>query len=202
MVGVAATVLYEDQLGPNRAFGLHTLVEACVFDIVNGQRYQLTNCLEARPMKGDGNLLKSARNDVEKIAADGRRVFAVFDNDKIRIRLGLSKAASDMEVETAIRQGARCDASLLAVILLKENTESVLAAARDCHGALDQELLHDAIDQKDLNARDIVLKRVAASATSKQIRDCVLSRVPSVGVLVSQLVGICRSSLFAMRTLS
>ncbi len=45
-----------------------------------------------------------------------------------------------------------------------------------------------AVDRKNLNARDIVLRR-AASPPERALRDGVLERVPSLAYLVQKLVG-------------
>ena len=79
MTGVAITILYEDQRGQRQGFGLHALVKACVFDIVDGDRHRFEEALkDARPMKGAGNLIRACREEIDLIAADGRSVIAMF----------------------------------------------------------------------------------------------------------------------------
>jgi hypothetical protein len=80
------TVLYEDKRGVSQGFGLHTLVKACVFDAINGDRVWIERdaLKDCRPYNGDGNLLRGCREDADLIAADGRTIVAVFDDDGVR----------------------------------------------------------------------------------------------------------------------
>lgn len=185
MKAFSATLLYEDQLGPTRRYGLHLFVMACVFDIVNGLRHRVEKCVESRPLKGNGNLLRSTRQDVGKIAADGRKVLSVFDNDRVRALLKLPADASDQVVELQIRSGYTGGEGSLDIFLLKENTESVLKAAATCT-EIDHELLASAVEHKNLLARDILFKRLATE-THREARDCVLLSVPSIAALVTAL---------------
>lgn len=54
------TVLCEDQRGPQKQFGLQQLVNACVYDAVNGERHHVERALaDWRPMKSDTKLLRT-----------------------------------------------------------------------------------------------------------------------------------------------
>jgi hypothetical protein len=104
----ALTILYEDQRGPRNGFGLHALVRACVFDAINGDRHRVEERIsDYRPLKGVQNVLRACREDIDLIAADGRSVVAVFDNDEIRHQLKLPRTATDEHVEREIRKGCR-----------------------------------------------------------------------------------------------
>lgn len=151
MTGAAAlTFLYEDQRGPRQGFGLHALVKACVFDAFNGERHRVEAMLgDHRPLKGVQNLLKACREEIGLIAADGRSVIAVFDNDQIRRQLKLPRAAGDDHVEREIRKGCQTP-GLLVVVLLKENMETVLEAAAACDATLDAKRIERAVRHKDL----------------------------------------------------
>ncbi|WP_434043669.1 MULTISPECIES: hypothetical protein [Sorangium] len=181
------TVLYEDQRGSRQGFGLHALVKACVFDIINGDRAWLERDAlgDHRPLKGAGNLLRTCREDIDLIAADGRRVFAVFDDDKIRVLLRLPSRASDARVEQEIRKGCRTPDRLV-VALLKQNTESVLAAAGECDVSISSERIERALRNKDLLERDAIFFDLARER-SRPARDCVLRKVPSLKKLVELL---------------
>jgi hypothetical protein len=186
MSSISATLLYEDQMGPNRQYGLHVFVMACVFDLVNGLRYRIEHRVDSRPLKGNGNLLKSTRTESSKIAADGRALFSIFDNDRVRDLLQLPSTASDSQVRQAILAGCAAQPAP-SIFLLRENTESVLAAALRCDSSLDATLFDLAIG-KSLAERDVAFKRLATRAT-RETRDCILSAVPSVNELVQALAG-------------
>jgi hypothetical protein len=74
-------ILYEDKRGPTKDFGLHKLIEACIYDIVDGQRHVLVRALEGRQSNGDSKLLRVCRQDIGDISPKGHPVVAVFDNN-------------------------------------------------------------------------------------------------------------------------
>jgi hypothetical protein len=139
-----------------------------------------------RPLKGVQNLLRACREDIDLIAADGRTVVAVVDNDEIRRQLKLPHAATDEHVEREIRKGCRAPERLL-VVLLKENMESVLKAAAACDPGLDVKRMERAVRHKDLLERDAILMELARER-ARPLRDCVLRKVPSLQALVD-LIG-------------
>jgi hypothetical protein len=182
--GLRIVILYEDQRGPTKDFGLHKLVEACVFDVIHGERHLLGRALEGRPMKGDSQLLKSCREDVADISPGGHPVFAVFDNDKVRRLLKLPREADEETVVQAIKKGATAP-DQLAIVLIEKNMESVVEAAGACDPSLGAGILDDALRKKNLAARDIVLKEPAKGG-KRSVRDCILDKVPSLKRLIDQ----------------
>jgi hypothetical protein len=186
-------VLYEDSRGPRQGFGLHELVKACVFDAVNGERPRFEEALkDCRPLKGAPALLKTCRQDVDLIASDGRAVVAVFDNDRIRELLGLPPNATEARVEKEIRKGST-GSDRLSIVLLKQNVESVLKAAKECDPELDDDQLERAVRRKDLLARDAILRGMSRQQASA-LRDCVLGKNTSLQRLVRLLSGELRRS--------
>jgi hypothetical protein len=181
-----AIILYEDQQGANGQFGLHKFVMSCVFDAINGERHLIERRVEGRPLKGDSKLLESTRRDLNRIAADGRRVIAVFDNDRIRRLLKLPSTATDEDVCEAVKTDCEGDRTLLTVALLKENTESVLKAARECNPEIEQPLFEQAVTHKELFARDILFTSISRSA-KRAVRDCILAKMPSMAALVATI---------------
>ncbi len=181
------TILYEDQRGPRQGFGLHALVKACVFDAINGDRRWLDGeaLKDTRPLKGAGNVLRTCREDIDLIAADGRAVVAVFDDDKIRELLALPPKATDARVEQEIRKGCRAP-DRLRVALLKRNTESVLSAAGECDPSIDPARLARAVKHKDLLERDALFQDLSRER-ARAARDCILKKVPSLKRLVDLL---------------
>lgn len=177
------TILYEDQRGEAKGFGLHTLVKACVFDLVNGERHRVEGTLrDARPLKGVQNVLRACRADFELIAADGRSVIAVIDNDAIRHHLELPRGATRERVEQEIKRGCASPDRLF-VALIEENTESILEAAGACDPGLDGDRLRRAVEHKDLLERDAIFGEISRER-ARPVRDCVLAQVKSLQALV------------------
>lgn len=179
-------VLYEDQRGPQRSFGLHELAKACVRDRLEARpRHEIDQALnDCRPLRGDSNVLKKLHEDVDNIAADGRPVVAVFDNDRIRRLLKLPAKATDAQVLQEIRKGTSSDR--FHVILLNRNLESVIKAAHECDPSISQERLDLAIKKKDRLERDAILAGLTG-AQFRAVRDCIREKLPSFQELVDRL---------------
>lgn len=190
-----AVILYEDRRGPEKEFGLHNLVVACVVDDAGGDWFDLRKKLDGRPMKGAQNLLRSCRKDILRLSPRGQMVLALIDNDAIREQLrheGVRDDADDDEIVRVIK--AACDApERLHIFLLKENTETVIEAAGLCDQALRREALLTRALQKDINARDVVLNRVAW-APDRAVRDCVRRHVPALHSMVTTLTNLVRKA--------
>jgi hypothetical protein len=188
---MAALILYEDQQLPVREFGLHKFVMSCAYDAVNGAWQVLELAVEGRPLKGNAKLLKCIKEDFARLASNGRHVIAVFDNDKIRTLLRLPKTSPDSDVVTCVREHCSRDEQALTVILIHQNTESILQATGECatkNGReFDSDQLDKAVVQKVLFARDAFLVRFSA-AQFKDVRDCVLDTLPSFASLVNRLI--------------
>jgi|GEM_PF-2041555 len=180
-------VLYEDQRGPTKGFGLHELVKACVSDALHEQpRWRVNAALEDfRPLKGDTKLLEACRRDIDLLAADGRSVVAVFDNDKIRLLLKLAASAPDEAVVRAILKGGKMS-ERLSIVLLKQNMESVIEAAAQCDKSLDPKRIKLAVRHKDPLERDALLTELA-SERARPTRECMLDTLPSLLKLVELL---------------
>jgi hypothetical protein len=176
-------ILYEDQRGPTRELGLHKLVEACVFDLVDGQRHLLARALDGRQSNGDAKLLRVCRQDVGDISPKGHPVVALFDNDRVRRLLGLSHQAERATVIAKIKEDC-CAPAQLTVFLLEEKMESVVEAAGQCDPSTARHFLAEAL-RKNLAARDIVLKE-ACRGDKQAVRACILGKVPSLRPLIEQ----------------
>lgn len=182
----ALTILYEDARGEANRFGLHALVKACVFDAIDGERHRVEAALrDARPLKGVQNVLKACRQDFDLIAGDGRSVVAVIDNDAIRQHLKLSRHADRAQVEREIKKGCVAPERLF-VILIEQNTESVLVAAAACDPGLDADRVERAAQHKDLLERDAIFAELSRER-ARSVRECVLGRMPSLRALVELL---------------
>lgn len=176
-------ILYEDQRGPTKDFGLHKLIEACVFNLVNGQRHLLVRALEGRQSKGDSKLLRVCRDDIGDISPKGHPVVALFDSDRVRQLLKLRREAEASVVIEKIKEGCRAPAQLH-VFLLEENMESVVEAAGGCNPSISRAMLAEALQKKPA-ARDVVLKE-ACRLEKQGVRDCILGKVPSLRPLIER----------------
>ncbi|MGK4004965.1 hypothetical protein WMF31_20215 [Sorangium sp. So ce1036] len=187
-----AVILYEDQRGPEKEFGLHNLVVACVADDTGKDRFALRRELDGRPMKGVQNLLRSCRRDICRLSSRGQQVFALIDDDAIRHQLkheGVSESAEDAAVVRAIKE--KCGApERLHVVLLKENTETVIQAAEHCDKGLTRSLVAQAL-QKDVNARDAIFNRISWQS-DRAVRDCIRQRVEAIQEIVKALITLVR----------
>lgn len=194
MSRVIVTVLYEDQRGPVRGFGLHELAWRCVFDDVDHDPWVCRSSMEARPMKGISKLLHAIREDVPAIAADGRRVVAVIDDDAIRRELDLPQDAAREDVITAVLQQCRAP-EVLDVVLLEENAETVVSAVAACDHGLRHGLLERALrkGRGALAARDELLHGAAWGPAGT--RACVRQAVPSFDGFVAVLASLVRPAL-------
>jgi hypothetical protein len=179
-------VLYEDERAPQKGFGLHELAKACVRDHFEHQpREDIDEALkDCRPLGGDTKVLKKFREDVDTIAADGRPVVAVFDNDRIRRLLKLPAKATDARVIEELLKDTSSER--LHVILLNRNMESVIKAAHECDPSIDKERVDLAIKQKDRLERDAILARLTG-AQFRAVRDCIREKLPSFQELVDLL---------------
>ena len=190
MPGQAVTILYEDHRGPNQGFGLHAFVKVCVFDIVDGERYRVEARLaDYRPLKGVSNVIDTCRQNID-LFADGRSVVVVIDDDRVRahLRPPLPQTAPDVHVEREIKKDCPAPERLF-IVLLKKNTESILAAAAECDPSHDRERMERAVRRKDLFARDAILSELAWERARGQ-RDCILGKMPSLKALVDVLVSL------------
>jgi hypothetical protein len=195
MAKAVVTVLYEDQRGQRQqGFGLHMLVKACVFDAINGQRRWLEEeaLKDFRPLKGAPSLLRACREEIELIAPDGHSVVAVFDNDQIRRLLALPRNATAARVEQEIRKGCRASSSLF-IVLLEQNTESVIKAAAKCDPTIDKKRVERAVKQKEPLDRDAILSELSRER-SRPVRDCILRELSSFRTLINLLCSKVRPS--------
>jgi hypothetical protein len=184
-----AKILYEDSRAVDvKDFALHLLVLRCVLERLgwpDERWYELKNLLHASPKKGDSNLLKACEDPRE--ARGVRRVFAVFDSDKIRenTKLGLSAKACKTRVREAILKRSGY-ASELRVVLLEQNMETVVTAVQRCKGlpTTGKLLPPD---------RDSVLASIAWRPEQASFRACVLEAVPSLAYLVDKLAALVTS---------
>lgn len=181
-----ALVLYEDSRGVGGDFGPHDLLAALVADERGTDVYSVLRVAKGIPMKGVGDLLKAIKelDRFRNFAPGGAPILIVVDNDKIRDHLKLPDAPS-ADVESAIR--SRCDQpDRLEIALLEDNVESLIQAVRDCDQppTLGREQI-DAALAKDINARDLVLTKVARDPGRRALRDCVRKRMPSLEAAIA-----------------
>ncbi len=159
-------VLYEDQAGHIKEFGPHKLVCACIADLVGGDVFKIQRAIEGHPKKGDTKLLR----DYERHAADGGRILAIFDGDKLHRRLGMPKSADRKQLARALRE--RGSSPQVTAYVLPGNLETVFDATLECLSW--SEPLP--AGKPDLLLRDRVFKRAAFA--DRRVRDCILDKIP------------------------
>ncbi|WP_437297867.1 hypothetical protein [Sorangium sp. So ce426] len=113
-------------------------------------------------------------------------MIAVIDNDAIRHHLKLPRMASHADVEQEIRKGCRAPDRLF-IVLLVQNTESVLTAAAECDASLDPRRVERAVEHKDMLERDAIFLELSRER-ARMRRDCVLDKMPSLRTLIDLLV--------------
>jgi hypothetical protein len=181
------TILYEDSARERSEFGPHALVTRCVADRLDCEPWALKDRLRGHAMNGNNKVWGECQKNLHRLATPERSVVAVFDNDRVRTMAKLAPDACKLQVAARIKQGCE-PSSLLRVVLLVQNTESVLVGLRDLgflHGR--DAMLTRAIDRKDMNDRDILFKDAAWRLSPEQ-RVRLLGEVPSLGYLVDKLV--------------
>ncbi len=138
-------------------------------------RKKLREVVKDSQRRGVDELLRDCREDTGDIPLP---VVGLLDDDKIRKLLKLPPDACKGKVVAPAK---------LSVVLLEQDTEDVLRAVA-AQGDVSKDLQAEAVEKKDLNARDAILHRAAAG--SRDVRDAILEAMPSLGRVVDILKGI------------
>jgi hypothetical protein len=172
-------VFYEDQAaGRVNEFGPHLLLCACVADRLGGKSFHdVRQVLDGQPKKSDGKLLAACKKHAELDADE--LVFALFDADKLHIRLKIPKAPLG-ELHALLEAEIR--STKVRAFLLEDRIETLVDATAGC-----LEAPYRGPVPKRHYTRDKLLAR-AAYNTSRAIRDCITDRVPSFAALVDAVV--------------
>ena len=186
-------VLYEDQVGGVVTdYGPHVLVKQCVCDRLKLDPWSLKT-IAAVPRNGNGNVYKDCASQPPKIGRDGSFVVAVYDYDHVRDmkQLGLPRAACKRDTREALLKACPWRERLV-VVFLDRNIETIIEAICACDPTLaTEDQRRRALVNKDLNARDIILRAASAPTPARlALRNCVFQRVPSLQYLVDKLVQI------------
>lgn len=168
-------IFYEDQAaGRVNEFGPHLLLCACVADRLGTKSVQdVRELLDGQPKKSDGKLLTACKRHAE--LDENVLVFALFDADKLHVRLKIPKAPIDglrATLEAEIRSPK------VRPFLLEDKLETLVDATAGCLG-----VAYDRSLPKRHYVRDKLLARAAYSA-SRSVRDCVTQAVPSFAAFV------------------
>lgn len=161
-------VLYEDQLasgGTPKNYGPHTLLLKCLFDRAEIQSrfpefHLLEKQVQARPCKGNSNVLKHLQKDYD--AFNDNRVVPVIclDLDRANRLLKLSKTSCKMQTKQAFWRSIG-KPEIGAFVLLDQNLEDLLHIAQANGANFSKEQLRSAIDDKNLQDRDVLLLRAS-----------------------------------------
>jgi hypothetical protein len=180
-------VFYEDQSarGAITNFGPHRLLCSCVADRLGDlaeSRQLQKDRIGLRPCRGVGDQVRAIVENATQLLEGGTKIFALFDNDKIREQLGLLPNASSDQVTSELR--ARNVREEVRIYLLEQNTETLMQAALVCLHAHNLSVTVNLPAKKPLE-RDRILNGVADA--QRAIRDCVENRVPSFMTIVDAI---------------
>jgi len=182
------TILYEDQRGQRNDFGLHDFVCQCVIDraSLTLDLYQVRKTLiQGNPLKGNGNLRRSCQRDLPRLASQFRKVFAVYDEDRIPQLLNLHAPTCRRLLCQQLMAG--CDPTdSLEVVLLRRNIESVIETIRDSGLiSISASIFAEALGKRHL-MRDRVFTRCAIETTPEN-RAKLLGQLPDLLRLVARV---------------
>lgn len=179
---LVATVLYEDKMRPGSggSFPPHRFVLAMVRDVVGREIHDLEKIIDKNPRNGVDKLLAEARHTARR--AGSGILCMLIDRDRIAEHLKLPKDTTNMDIVAKIKDTSDAPSKLL-VFFLDPNMEGLLESIEKCEPSL------RAPRVKDLNQRDIYLKK--AASVSSTVRDCVKTRQPSLAEMVHLLATLC-----------
>jgi hypothetical protein len=152
---VKITVLWEDQRGGiMKGFGPHELLVSCVADELRCQRHLVTTYIVPAPRKGNGNVIRTLKQDLSKLSRSG-------------------PASCLSGIRAAVSVSAPGDYEL---ILLDENVETLVTACCGAIGSIAP------VAKPSPDERDRLLGRAAWAAAN--VRGRVRRDVPSFNRLV------------------
>jgi hypothetical protein len=183
-------VLYEDSRAPGaKPFGPHRFVTQLASDRLEKGIEEVAKLVHANPRNGNSKLRTECQRNLEKLSNGPGTVIAVYDSDKVAKLVERPPAACRRDLIVELKRGCEPKESLT-IVLLEENTETLLVELRRLEGGLvSDEEWRKAIDGKALNERDLIF--TAASRRSKrELRAKLVAAVPSLGRLVDKIVNV------------
>lgn len=182
-------ILYEDQRGSRNEFGLHRFICQLVIDraALSTSVYEVERRLiRGTPLKGNGNVRRHCQRDLPKLSKQFRRVFAVYDEDRVPELVGLKKTACRPLLCAGLVE--KCQpTNALDVVLLRWNQESLIEAIKSSGlvSRIDVSIFDRAL-AKDLMARDSVFIQCATN-TEIETRAKLLPLLPDLDRLVTRI---------------
>lgn len=84
-------IFYEDQaaIGAIKQFGPHVLLCACVGDAIGATLWAVKPRIDGEPKKSDGKLIAACKAHARR--GRNETIFALFDGDKLHVRLKVPK---------------------------------------------------------------------------------------------------------------
>lgn len=185
---IRVTVLYEDARDQRtKGFGLHELVVQCVSETLGQSHWVVGKLIEDIPKGGANKLRAECQRNMDRLAAKGVRVFAVYDTDHVRDNFALAADACRRTIVDTLKEGCT-RAEQLDVILLERNLESVLHALRAIAPSLATDDTWARALNKAPDARDMIFKAAAKpSPPLRPIRDALLAQHASFARLIRRI---------------
>ena len=185
-------ILYEDQRGPRNEFGLHRFICQLVIDRaqLNSNVFDVERRLiHGIPLNGNGNVQKRCQKDLPKLTKRFRRVFAVYDEDRVPKWVGLKKTDCRPLLCGKLKENCQ-PADALDVVLLRWNQESLIEAIKSSGlvSRIDDSVFDRAL-AKDLMARDSVFIQCATN-TEIETREKLLPSLPDLDRLVTRICAV------------
>ena len=182
-------VFYEDQRGPRNEFGLHRLVCQLVIDhagLADNVFKIEKSLIHGIPLKGNGKLFKRCKKDLPRLSNQTKKVFAVFDQDRLPELLGLKGNQCRGFLRGKLMEPCE-PRDAIEFIFVDRNIESVIEALRDSGlvSFIDDKLFEGALDKKQLTRDSLFIQ--CAMNTTPELRMKLLDELPDIKRLVTKI---------------
>lgn len=189
----SVVVLYEDRLGRNvKQFGLHELLVSCVADRIGADRLNLGSSLRGLPLKSNTKVHAKCQRELDLLSRRGEIVIAVYDSDAAHRIADVPPESCRPDITNGLAEGCE-PKDRLRVVLLDKNLETVVEKLKESGLRVSDREIRQAVEEKNLATRDIVLNR-AAYGDFKEIRQKLVAGMPSFGYLVAKVADACSGS--------
>jgi hypothetical protein len=168
---LAVIILVEDTILPSRQPPLGELISQCVADDLGGSPYEHQKKIIIHSCKGDAKVLKTCQEQYPNLRKKGA-IIATIDRDKVCRLLNIAHGSCRTKILQTFN--LKIDNKTVEFILIEDNMESLLLEITKII-EIEEKIRQDAMNKK-INARDIVLQKMAFS--SKERRDKLRGQLP------------------------